>query len=431
MLRQWVQRLALQSRPHGSCLSHFITPKFSTSSIPIRRKGITDTHTGESTANSLNSEEEAIEKKFSQETPKELLDNAAQYDNTVDTPDDVWTKGPYPHQSKYSQSQAKHSKRPDIDPRETSIILFPGQGTQYVGMAKDLLPYPGVEEMFDAASAILGYDLLKMCLHGSLESLTKTVHQQPAIFVTSLAAVEKMREERPSSLENCVGVAGFSLGEITALTFAGAFSFEDAIQLVKVRAEAMQLASELVPSGMMNVMYGPDSRLGFACSVAKEFCQHKELPLVDCRIASYLYPHCKVIAGNDEALSFIESNKSDFRLRRLKRLPVSGAFHTELMRPAAAPLQEILKKIRVEQPLVPVHSNIDGKIYKNADQVRKKLPKQICSPVKWEQTMHIIYERSQGVAFPKTYECGPGSSLKSILKMVNAKACDSCTSIGS
>ena len=90
----------------------------------------------------------------------------------------------------------------------------------------------------------------------------------------------------------------------------------------------------------------------------------------------------------------------------------------------------MLQKIKVEDPLVPVHSNIDGKIYKNAFQVKKKLPKQICSPVKWEQTMHILYERSQGVSFPKTYECGPGKSLKNILKMVNAKAWDSCINSG-
>lgn len=423
MLRQWVQHISLQSRTQ---LNHYLSKSicftFSTTSIPFRRNILS----GKSAANSLDPGEDSIEKHFSHESPKELLDNAAQYDNTAESPDDLWTQGPYPHHSNYKQSQAKLSKRPNIDPKETSIMLFPGQGTQYIGMGKNLLDYPNVKEMFDAASTILGYDLLKMCLHGPLDTLTKTVHQQPAIFVTSLAAVEKMREEMPSSLENCVGVAGFSLGEITALTFAGVFSFEDAIQLVKVRAEAMQLASELTPSGMMTVMYGADSRLGFACNVAKEFCQHKELPLIDCRIANYLYPHCKVVAGNEEALSFIEKNKSDFRLRRLKRLPVSGAFHTDLMKPAVAPLQEILQKIKVGEPLVPVHSNIDGKIYKNAAQVKKKLPKQICSPVKWEQTMHILYERSQGTAFPKTYECGPGNSLKNIMKMVNAKAWNSC-----
>lgn len=89
----------------------------------------------------------------------------------------------------------------------------------------------------------------------------------------------------------------------------------------------------------------------------------------------------------------------------------------------------MLHKIKVEEPLVPVHSNIDGKIYKNAAQVKKNLPKQVYSPVKWEQTLHVLYERNQGTAFPKTYECGPGTSLKSILKMVNAKAWDSCYSI--
>lgn len=426
MAHQWVRHVTLHSR---TCLKHYFTwltcPKFSTSSVPFRRKD----STGKSPGPSSEPEEGSLEDYVSHESPKELLDNAAQYDNTVETLDDVWTKGPYPHHSNYKQSQAKFSKRPNIDPRETSVILFPGQGTQFVGMGKDLLDYPNVEDMYHAASNILGYDLLKLCLEGPPQALAKTVHQQPAIFVSSLAAVERMREERPSSLENCVGVAGFSVGEIAALTFAGVFSFEEAIQLVKVRAEAMQLASEITPSGMMTVMYGPDSRLGFACSVAKEFCHHKDLPLVDCRIASYLYPHCKVIAGNDEALSFIEQNKSDFKLRRLKRLPVSGAFHTDLMKPAVAPLREMLTKIKVGEPLVPVHSNLDGKIYKNASQVKKNLPKQVFSPVRWEQTLHVLYERSQGTAFPKTYECGPGTSLKTILKMVNAKAWDSCHSI--
>lgn len=375
------------------------------------------------------SEYESTVKVFNKESPKKLLENAANYEDLPLGPDDVWTKGPYPHNSNYKQSQAKYSHRPKVDPLETSILLFPGQGTQYVGMGKELLHYPNVQEMYDAASHILGYNLLELCQNGPPEKLSKTVHQQPAVVVASLAAIEKLRDERPSALETCVGVAGFSVGEITALTFAGALSFEDAIRLVKVRAEAMQYASEITPSGMMTVMYGPDSRLGFACSVAKEFCKRKEIPEVDCRIANYLYPHCKVVAGNDEALAFIENNKSDFRLRHIKRLRVSGAFHTDLMRPAAASVKRVLEKIQIEEPLIPVHSNIDGKSYKNMTQIRKQLPKQIYSPVKWEQTMHILYERSQGVAFPKTYECGPGRSLKTILKMCNAKAWNSCQSI--
>ncbi|CAL4163243.1 unnamed protein product, partial [Meganyctiphanes norvegica] len=374
-----------------------------------------------------------VEKKdveYEDEKPRDLLNNAVSFKaESPIGPDDVWTQGPYPHNSNYRQSQAKHSHRPAVAPESTSIVLFPGQGNQFVGMGKDLLEYPNVQEMFEAASAILGYNLLKVCLEGPKSELDRTQVQQLAIFVTSLAAVEKLREEHPEVLESCVATAGFSIGEITALTFAGAFDFEDAIRLVKVRAEAMQLATELTPSGMMTVFYGADSRLGFACSVAKEFCQAQGLSDVDCRVANYLYPHCKVIAGNEEALEFIAKNKEEFRLRRLKRLPVSGAFHTDLMRSAVDVFKMMLNKIHMSHPVIPVHSNIDGKPYKNIKQIRRQLPKQIYSPVKWEQTMHILFERSQGTSFPKTYECGPGRSLKTILKMVNSKAFEQCHNV--
>ncbi|XP_068208100.1 LOW QUALITY PROTEIN: probable malonyl-CoA-acyl carrier protein transacylase, mitochondrial [Palaemon carinicauda] len=307
-----------------------------------------------------------VEEKFSSESPKQLLENSTpNIDEAPLSPDDIWSDGPYPRNSSYRQSQAKFSERPGIDPKKTSIILFPGQGTQYVGMAKEMLEYPNVRDMYEAASQILGYDLLDLSLNGPAEKLNKTEYQQPAIVVASLAAVEKLREEEPQALESCVGVAGYSVGEITALTFAGSLSFEEAMKLVKVRASAMQYASEITPSGMMTVLYGPDSRLEFACSVAKEFCKRKGLPDVDCRVASYLYPHCKVIAGNDEALSFIDKNKSDFRLKRLKRLPVSGAFHTDLMRPAADAVRKALDKMQLDSPIIPVHSNIDGKKYRN------------------------------------------------------------------
>ncbi|XP_076060743.1 malonyl-CoA-acyl carrier protein transacylase beg [Oratosquilla oratoria] len=408
---------------HTSSTVHVRRLRHNQESSPVKEE---EKDSSEKSSDSDSFVQELIEK----ENPKTLLDNSATYQDDPQGPEDIWTSGPYPHNSNFGQSQAKYSYRPPrIDPKETSILLFPGQGTQYVGMGKDLLKYPNVKEMYSVASEILGYDLLEMSLNGPLKELSRTVHQQPAVVVASLAAVEKLRDERPSALESCVGTAGFSVGEITALTFAGAMSFEDAIRLVKVRAEAMQLASEMNSSGMMTVLYGPDSRLGFACSVAKEFCQAKGLSMVDCRVANYLYPHCKVIAGNDEALEFIEKNKADFKLRRLKRLPVSGAFHTGLMEPAVPALKKILDKIDFDPPLIPVHSNLDGRSYKSTKQIKKCLPKQICKPVKWEQTLHILYEREKGISFPNTFECGPGKSLQTILKMVNAKAYDSCHSI--
>lgn len=221
-----------------------------------------------------------------------------------------------------------------------------------------------------------------------------------------------------------MAAAGFSLGEITALIFAGAIPFDKGIRLIQVRAEAMQMASEATPSGMATVFYGPDSQLGKACERAVEWCLDKGVEEPECRIANYLYPHCKVVAGNIEALDFLEKHKDQFKLRRVHRLPVSGAFHTNIMQSAVEPFKRALRKIEIENPYIPVHSCIDGRPYKNAEHVLKQLPKQIIKPVKWEQLLHIVYERKQDAHFPKTFECAPGSTLTTILKQVNAKASD-------
>lgn len=343
------------------------------------------------------------------------------------TPNDIWATSAYPKSEKRLQS--KHLLTPRVDPRDTTLILFPGQGAQSVGMGKDLLKFPVVKDIFEIASEILGYNLLDMCLKGPKEKLDLTVHCQPAVLVCSIAALERLKDERPSSVENCVATAGFSVGEITALVFSGALTFENAVKLVKVRAESMQLASEMSPGGMVTVMYGPDSQLGYACLKAKEWCKEKGIENPECRVANYLYPHCKVVAGHIQALEFLEKNYRTFKLKRLKRLPVSGAFHTDLMRPAVEPFRAALKRANVSDPIISVHSNVDGKRYQNASHIIRQLPKQIYKPVKWEQTLHVLYERPEGEHFPKTFECGPGSSLKTILKVVNGKAWNSCVTI--
>lgn len=268
------------------------------------------------------------------------------------------------------------------------------------------------------------YDLLKLCLEGPKSKLDQTIYAQPAITVTSLASLEKLRDERPNSIENCVACCGFSLGEITALIFAGSIPFDQGIKLVQIRAEAMQIASDSNPSGMATVMYGPDSDLNGACIKAQEWCLERGIENPECRIANFLYPHCKVVAGNLEALKFLELNASQYKLRRIKRLPVSGAFHTNLMESAVEPFRQALKKIKIEKPLVSVHSNVNGKRYRDANHILHQLPKQIIKPVKWEQLLHILYERSVGENFPRTFECAPGKGLTAILKQVNAKAWD-------
>ncbi|KAG5677290.1 hypothetical protein PVAND_007059 [Polypedilum vanderplanki] len=362
---------------------------------------------------------------------KDLLESAASgFDQQPTTPEDQWSTTPYPKEAVFDKrDQGRKAKKPNIDPRETSIILFPGQGAQYVGMAEKLLKIPESRDMFQIAKEVLGYDLLEICMKGPNYKLNQTVYAQPAIAVTSLASLERLKEARPHAIEDCVATAGFSLGEITALIFAGAIPFDKGLKLIQVRAEAMQIASEKYPSGMATVFYGPDSKLGEACVQAKEWCIEKGVEEPTCQIANYLFPHCKVVAGNLEALEFLEKNKRQFKLRKVKKLPVSGAFHTNLMGSAIGPFVKALRQIEVKDPFIHVHSCIDGKAYKNAEHIQKQLPKQIVKPVKWEQLLHIMYERGKNKFFPRTFECAPGNSLISILKEVNARASDSAISV--
>ncbi|XP_040843164.1 malonyl-CoA-acyl carrier protein transacylase, mitochondrial [Ochotona curzoniae] len=307
-------------------------------------------------------------------------------------------------------------------PGQCSVLLFPGQGSQVVGMGRGLLGYPRVRELYDAARRVLGYDLLELSLHGPQEDLDRTVHCQPAVFVASLAAVEKLQQQQPAVIEKCVAAAGFSVGEFAALVFAGAMEFTEGLYAVKVRAEAMQEASDAVPSGMLSVLGQHQSKFALACADAREHCQSLGIKDPVCEVASYLFPDCRVIAGHLEALRFLQRNSSKYHFRRTKMLPVSGAFHTRLMALALEPLEQVLKAIDLKTPLVSVHANVSGHRYANPEHIRKLLLQQLVSPVKWEQTMHTIYERKKGVEFPRTFEVGPGKQLGAILRSCNLQA---------
>lgn len=320
--------------------------------------------------------------------------------------------------------------RPRKNPSDCSVLLFPGQGSQFVGMGRGLTKYPNVKEMFAAAQRILGYDLLSLCLEGPEEELMKTVHCQPAVFVNSLAAVEKLNHDNPKAIESCVAAAGFSVGEFAALVFSGAMTFEEALYVVKVRAEAMQRASDLVPSGMLSVIGKPQAQYKYACLKAKEYCQSQGTDEPVCSVANYLFPDARVIAGHQEALDFLQKNSKQLHFVRTKMLPVSGAFHTELMESALEPLREVLHQVEVRRPEINVYSNVDGKRYMNESHVRRQLSKQLVSPVKWEQSLHEIYERTQGKMFPDTYEVGPGKQLGATLQKCNRKAFKTYTHVG-
>ncbi|KAM8974065.1 malonyl-CoA-acyl carrier protein transacylase, mitochondrial [Pelodytes ibericus] len=318
-----------------------------------------------------------------------------------------------------SETDPAPARRP---PSNSTVVLFPGQGSQQVGMARGLLKYPNVRTMFSAAHKVLGYDLLDLCLRGPEEVLSRTVHCQPATFVTSLAATEKLSQENPTAIDNCVAVAGFSVGEFAALVFAGALDFTEALYAVKVRAEAMQKASDAVPSGMLSVIGRPQAKYQLACAEARDHCKSLGLNDAVCDVANYLFPDGRVIAGHIEALQYLQNNSRKYHFVRTKMLPVSGAFHTRLMEPAAEPLQKALKKLDFKQPYVPVFCNVDGKRYRHASLIHQLLAKQLISPVKWEQIMHAIYERKKGTDFPQTYEVGAGRQLGTILKTCNTKA---------
>ncbi|CAI9592611.1 unnamed protein product [Staurois parvus] len=312
---------------------------------------------------------------------------------------------------------------------ETTVLLFPGQGSQAVGMAGGLLMYPSVREMFLTAHKVLGYDLLNLCLQGPAEVLNKTIHCQPAMFVTCMAATEKLTQENPAALENCVAVAGFSVGEFAALVCAGALEFTEALYAVKVRAEAMQKASEAVQSGMLSVIGNFKTKYSTACAEAHDHCLTLGIKDPVCEVANYLFPNGKVIAGHMEAIRFLQNNSHKYNFLRTKLLPVSGAFHTRLMEPAVEPLAEALKGLTFKAPIVSVYCNVDGRKYKQSQGIAHLLVNQLVSPVKWEQIMHNIYERKKGKDFPQTFELGPGQQMGTVLKSCNLKAWRSYTQV--
>ncbi|CAL8103542.1 unnamed protein product [Calicophoron daubneyi] len=312
----------------------------------------------------------------------------------------------------------------NIKPEDTSIILFPGQGAQFVGMGKNLVQLPKVKEMFQYANEILRTDLLKTCLEGPQSKLDQTIHCQPATYVVSLAAMTKLQMDDNELIRNCVATSGFSLGEISALVFGGAMTFEEGLQIVRVRAEAMQKACEKSPGAMASVFLEHNSQLKLAILAAVNYCKTElNMPDVVCNIANYLYADCKVIAGHKQAVKFIEDHAEHFRIRRVKRLPVSGAFHTALMQSATKPLSNTISRLsNLKVPVIPVVSAVDVRPYGSVESVKRKLVLQVVRPVRWEQTLHALYIRPPDATFPVTVEPGPGRQLGAMLRMVNLKA---------
>jgi len=297
-------------------------------------------------------------------------------------------------------------------------FFFPGQGAQYVGMAKDLCEEcPAAKEMFDMASEVLGYDLLDVCVNGPAERLNSTEVSQPAIYVASLAALEKMKmtEEGAAELEQVDVTAGLSLGEYTALAFAGAFSFEDGLKLVKLRGESMQAAADATPSSMASIIGLNSDKVGELCKMASEAAGDGNTVT----IANYLCPGNYAVSGAVPAIEKVEElAKPEFKARMVVRLAVAGAFHTDFMAPAVEQLKAALESTPIEEPRIPVISNVNAEPHTDAASIRTTLATQVTNPVLWENTMTTLL----GKGLEESTEVGPGKVCSGIMKRIDKKA---------
>jgi [acyl-carrier-protein] S-malonyltransferase len=291
-----------------------------------------------------------------------------------------------------------------------SAFLFPGQGAQSVGMAGPLQSSAAAKSLFDHASSVLGYDLLDVCLNGPAERLNATDVSQPAIFVASLAALEMLKETQPRALDDVVAAAGLSLGEYTALVFAGALSFADGIKVVKVRGEAMQQAAEAMPSGMIALIGSDLAQVESLVAEAR--------PAGAIEIANYLCPGNTVVSGTQAALERLEQLCQEKGGIRAARLAVAGAFHTSIMKPADEKLAAILAEVAMMPPPVPVWSNVDARPHTDPAEIRSLLVRQVLSPVRWEETLRGLL----AAGIERFYEIGPGRVLAGLMKRVHRKA---------
>ncbi len=269
-------------------------------------------------------------------------------------------------------------------------------------------PARGPPTLRPKPAQFLGYDLLDVCANGPAERLNSTVVSQPALFVASLAALESLKQSKPQPLGECVAAAGLSLGEFTALTFAGALTFRDGLRLVKRRGEAMQAAADLVPSGMVSVLALEQPRVEELCAAAR---QNEIL-----QIANYLCPGNYAVSGHRSACERLESAAAEADGRTV-RLAVAGAFHTPLMKPADEALAEVFATVPLESPRVPVWSNVTAQPHGTPDEIRALLRRQITEPVRWEQTMRNLL----AAGCDRFYEIGPGRVLAGLLKRVQRK----------
>ncbi len=283
--------------------------------------------------------------------------------------------------------------------------LFPGQGSQETGMGRDVAgTFPAARALFERADAILGYPLSRLCFEGPDEALRETERQQPAIFVTSLVIFEAARSV--GALPDAVFAAGHSLGEYTALVAAGALDFEDGLRLVRTRGRLMREAGAANP-GVMAAIIGLDR------AAVERVCAETGAELCNDNAPSQI-----VIGGSPGAVERAMQKAKEAGAQRTVPLPVSGAFHTSLMRPAAEGMARALAECRFSDPAIPVLSNVTAKPLTSAAELRDELVTQLTSPVRWVDSVRAMTEGGARVF----YEIGPGRVLAGLVRRIAPEA---------
>lgn len=286
-----------------------------------------------------------------------------------------------------------------------------------MGMTKGVSHLSEVQKLYDIASTVLGFDVRSISLNGPQSTLNETIHCQPAVVLASLAAVEQLKLKSPEMFAGCKAAAGFSVGELTALIFAGALTLEGGLQVVNARAKAMQLACKEHPGGMLSVVGMQENALQQLCrEVEKE--GHRTV----C-IANYIFPKGFVLSGPTSSLQFIQRKLETISNVRVKGLAVSGAFHSPLMSTAVQLLEDALSKVEVAMPRIPVYSNVTGQHHTSPDEIRRNLCAQVTHPVLWNLTIDNALKNELDTRF---VEVGPGRQLRTILKQISHTAyCES------